>query len=165
MKNSALIPLLIFLPNIILIFAAPTSESIPEKVTKNFIYRLVEIIEWIARIAVLIIPFYCKIYLQTKVEFLGLGAMILAMLFYYLGWLRYLVKGRDYSLLYTNHLGIPLPMATGPIIYFLLSSIILHSSVMAIASIIFGITHFYISAIERNRFAGFKSPDLMTISS
>jgi hypothetical protein len=165
MKLSAFIPLLIFLPNIILIFASPKSESIPEKNTKTILYRLVEIVEWLSRIAVLIIPFYCMVYIQTKFEFACLGIMTLAMLFYYLGWLRYILKGRDYRLLYANYLGIPLPMAVWPIIYFLLSAIILHSPLMALASLIFGISHISISVFERTRLSNSKSPDSMAISS
>jgi len=49
MIYSALIPLLIFLPNVVLIFAPPIKDSLPEKINKTASYILFETIEWISR--------------------------------------------------------------------------------------------------------------------
>jgi hypothetical protein len=148
---SGLIPLLIFLPNLILMFAPPSSDTIPERSQKTKSYRAIEAIEWISRIAVLVIPFYCSIFLQTYIEFASAIIMLFAMLLYYAGWLRYIFGGRDYHLLYSSLWEAPLPMAISPVIYFLLASVILHTPLLALAAIIFGAAHIYISRLERNR--------------
>jgi hypothetical protein len=148
---SGLIPLLIFLPNLILMFAPPSSDSVPEKRQKTKSYRIIEVFEWLSRIAVLVIPFYNVIFLQTYTEFACALVMLLAMIFYYSGWLRYIFGGRDYHLLYSSLWGVPLPMALSPIIYFLSASVILHTPLLAIATVVFGVTHIYISRLERGR--------------
>jgi hypothetical protein len=153
MKLSPLVPLLIFLPNIILIIAPPTNESLPDKYVRSILSRIIEVIEWISKVTILVLPFYCALYVRTGIEFACLGLMLLAMIFYYIGWIRYILNGRDYRLLFTAHLGIPLPMAVWPSIYFLLSSVILHSPMMTLVALLFGVTHIYIGAIDLKRFS------------
>jgi hypothetical protein len=44
--------------------------------------------------------------------------MLLALAFYYTGWVRYFTRGRTPALLYKPLLGIPLPLAVSPVDYF-----------------------------------------------
>jgi hypothetical protein len=151
MIYSALIPLLIFLPNLVLIIAPPAKDSLPEKISKSISYIIVEAIEWISRLSVLILPFFNKVYLGGGIENWCLGIMIIAMSIYYLVWARYILSGRDYRLLYASIWKVPLPLAISPFIYFLGASFILHSMSMLLMAIIFGAAHIYISGLERDR--------------
>ncbi|HBC46986.1 MAG TPA: hypothetical protein DEO84_03030 [candidate division Zixibacteria bacterium] len=151
MIYSALIPLLIFLPNVVLIFAPPIKDSLPEKINKTASYILFETIEWISRLFILVIPFFSKIYLGGGIENWCLAIMFIAMGLYYLVWARYMFGGRDYRLLYSNLWKIPLPLALSPFIYFLGASFILHSMPMLLTAITFGATHIHISRLERDR--------------
>ena len=75
-------------------------------------------------------------------------AMGLTLAFYFAGWLRFFWRGRDYALLFKPMLGIPVPMAVSPVLYFLLSSVVLGSIYQAIAAAVLGIGHITISARE-----------------
>jgi hypothetical protein len=151
MIYSALIPLLIFLPNLVLIVAPPVKDSLPEKISKSISYVIIEVIEWISRLSVLILPFFNKVYLGGGIENWCLGVMFIAMSIYYIVWARYILGGRDYRLLYSNICKIPLPLALSPFIYFLGASFVLHSMPMLLTAITFGATHIYISGLERDR--------------
>ena len=83
--------------------------------------------------------------------------MGLALAFYYAGWLRFFLRGRDYALLFRPMLGIPVPMAVSPILYFLLSSVVLGSVYQAVAAAVLGIGHIAITAREYRRLKGASS--------
>jgi len=81
----------------------------------------------------------------------SLVGMILALLFYYLDWGRYLRRGRNFRLLYETSAGIPLPLAISLMVYFLAASALLHSLVLLGAAILLGIGHIYISSLKWRR--------------
>jgi hypothetical protein len=71
--------------------------------------------------------------------------------FYYAGWVRFFVQGRDYSLLYRPMLGLPVPLAISPVSYFLFASLVLGSVYQAIAAVVLGVGHISISIHESHR--------------
>jgi hypothetical protein len=77
--------------------------------------------------------------------------MILALFYYYLNWGRYALQGRSFQLLYQPCLGIPLPLAVSPVIYFLLASVLFHSWFLLAAAVLLGIGHIYVSSLEWQR--------------
>jgi hypothetical protein len=151
MFYTGLIPLLIFLPNLVLVFAPPIKESLPEKIVKTRSYITAETFEWISRMGILLIPFFSRIALRGTSEIACFIMMLIPLGFYYLIWIRYVVRGRDYRTIYQNFMGVPLPLAVSPVLYFLLATAVLHSRWLGMATIIFGVTHIYISNIERTR--------------
>lgn len=75
--------------------------------------------------------------------------MLICLGLYYSGWIRYFAKGRRYPLLFAPLLGIPLPMAVGPVTYFLAASFFLRSPALCGAAVLLGIGHIYIAAADR----------------
>jgi hypothetical protein len=73
--------------------------------------------------------------------------------FYYAGWSRYFVEGRDSALLFEPMLGLPIPMAVCPVISFLIASVVLGSIYQAIAATVLAVGHITISADEYLRVA------------
>ena len=89
--------------------------------------------------------------LRTTAGRLALGVMLLALAFYYTGWARYFTTGRNFALLYKPLVGIPLPLAVSPVVYFLAASVALRSVPLAIAAVVFGTAHVAVSRFECER--------------
>jgi len=73
------------------------------------------------------------------------GSMIGILAIYYAGWIRYLIKGRGEEWFYRPMVGIWLPMVIVPIVYFLLSSFLLKTILLLMATLIFAIGHITVS--------------------
>jgi hypothetical protein len=67
--------------------------------------------------------------------------MGVSLAFYYAGWTRFFAGPRDYAFLFKPMLGISVPMALSPVLYFLASSIVLGSIWQAVAATILGAGH------------------------
>ena len=68
-------------------------------------------------------------------------------------WVRFFAGNRDYALLFQPALRVPAPMAIGPVLYFLLSSLVFGSIWQAIAASILGVGHITTSIREARRLA------------
>ncbi len=64
---------------------------------------------------------------------------------YYGLWIRYAVRGGDFSLLFRPLWGIPVPMAVFPAAVFLLAAVWMRSLPLGIAAGVFGVAHVIIS--------------------
>lgn len=150
MPLGGLITLAILLPNILMLVMPPREvpSEIPQKDTR---YRIMSIVEWIGRLAVLVIPFFYNLPVLRETSVDALAVMVLALGFYYSAWVRYAAKGHRFVLLYAPFLSIPLPMAVAPVVYFAAAAVFLGSWLLAAAVVIFAVGHFYMSAIEKNR--------------
>jgi hypothetical protein len=62
--------------------------------------------------------------------------------------------GRDYLLLYKPVIGLPVPLAIRPVIYFLFSSLVLGSFYQAIGATVLAVGHISISILEFRRIRG-----------
>ena len=71
---------------------------------------------------------------------------------YYALWVRFLAGNRDSALLFRPALGVSAPMAIVPVLYFLLSSLVLGSVWQAIAASILGVGHVTTTVREARRF-------------
>ena len=95
MPLGGLVSLAVLLPNILWLFFPPASIPVAQASPKRPIIRLLEIMEGVGRIGAFAIPFLCSITMQGTFEQLGLIVMLIALAFYYVGWVRYFRGGRQ----------------------------------------------------------------------
>jgi hypothetical protein len=141
-KSGALIPVLVMLPNV-LWMVLPRAE--PSEQTSEPLFLTV--LENIGRVAVLILPFFFSLDLNRRLSTPIAVGMGLALALYYASWTRYFVGGRSAHLLAAPLLGIPLPLATAPTLFLVLSSYLMDSWLMFAASVWFGVAHIWVSAL------------------
>jgi hypothetical protein len=143
-KSGALIPVLLMLPNVVwmLLPKAEASEQASEPL-------LLTIAENIGRAAILILPFFFSLNLNRKLSTPVVVGMGLALAIYYVSWIRYFLGGRAAHLFAAPLLGIPLPMATAPTLFLILSSYLMNSWLMLAASVWFGVAHIWVSALTQ----------------
>lgn len=74
---------------------------------------------------------------------LGVSAVLMALclLVYYGGWVRYFRSGRAFTALFKPWLGIPVPMAVFPALYFLLLGVWLQSWLFIVPACLFAAGH------------------------
>ncbi|KWX75966.1 hypothetical protein AMQ84_16610 [Paenibacillus riograndensis] len=143
---SLIVPLLILLPNLLFFQLEP--QNMPDKTTRNSFFTGAE---FIGRMGVIIVPLFCSLHMQNGLEVLALIVMLLSLGIYYYGWGRYFRNGRPYRLLFTPLMGIPVPLALSPVLYFLSASVILHSGYLLIFSLILGAGHIPASLSDYRR--------------
>lgn len=143
LRSGALIPVLVMLPNVVWMLLpkveADGQDAEPLALT---------IVENIGRAAVLILPFFYSLDLGKQGSAWVAIAMGLALAIYYVAWLRYFRGGRSPELFRVPLLGIPLPLAVAPIVFFVLSSYLMGSWWILGASILFGVAHIWVSALS-----------------
>ncbi|GGG12084.1 hypothetical protein GCM10010912_65640 [Paenibacillus albidus] len=133
---SLLIPLMVMLPNLLFVRFKP--QNVRAGTKKNPILIAAE---GVGRFAVMIVPLFFQVHLHASYEIIALLMMSCSLFMYYLGWGRYYSNLREYKLLFAPMLGIPVPLAIAPSLYFLFSAVILHSGYMVIFSVIFAVGH------------------------
>ncbi|MBP1995536.1 hypothetical protein [Paenibacillus eucommiae] len=133
---SLWIPFMILLPNLIFLKLKP--QIVPSEKKKSLILAVVE---GIGRFGVIIVPIFFSIQIQNVYEIISLIVMLLSLFMYYFGWVRYFRNNREFKLLFSPLLGVPVPLAIFPILYFLFASVITHSTYLFIFSVIFAIGH------------------------
>lgn len=141
---SLIIPIAVLLPNLFF-FGIP-----PRNLPTNMVDKespMFKIAEGIGRLGVFVLPIFSSIHHDKQYEVLSLIGMLFFLLLYYVGWIRYFRRDREYKLLFSPMIGIPVPLAISPILYFLSASIVLHSSLLFISSLILAIGHIPISLV------------------
>ena len=151
MPNGWIITIAALAPNLLWMVIPPPHIPPAERDKDRFTKEMV-VIEWIGRIGIFTIPLFCSIEITNQVDKIATLVMLGSLALYYIGWARYFINGRDYRFLYEDLLKIPLPLALCPVIYFGAASIVLHSIVLAIAVVIFGVAHIYISHQEAQQY-------------
>jgi len=150
MPLGGLVTLLILLPNLLVVFFPPT--GLPGAAgKKTALTTTMGIIERVGQVSAFVIPFFYPIKIQGSLETASLAGMILALIFYYVNWGRYALRGRTFRLLFEPCLGIPIPLAISPVIYFLAAAGLFHSWVLLAAAVVLGIGHIYVSRLEWQR--------------
>jgi hypothetical protein len=141
-KSGALIPVLLMLPNMVwmLLPKTGTARHVPEPL-------FLTIAENIGRLAVLLLPFFYSLQVDRKFSLPVMIGTGLALAIYYRAWLRYFARGRPAELLRAPLLGLPLPLAVAPVVFLILSALLMGSWLMLAASIWFGIAHLWVSAL------------------
>ena len=144
-----LIPLLVLLPNVLMVRFPPTERP----GDASGVNRWLQALERLGQAGVFVIPCFYRIRIQDTMAVVSLAALALALVAYYLGWLRYMRQGRRYALLFAPLWGIPLPMAVMPVIYFGAAAVLVRSWPLAAATGVFAIGHLAVSEHERRRIA------------
>ena len=142
--NGGLISILVLIPNLLFIVFPP--RDVPHTLSKPA--RGLEIVEWVGRIGAFAIPFFCWIEITGTIEMMAVVIMIGALGLYYAGWLRYMRRGRSFALLFQPMVGIPLPLAVAPIVYFYAAAIVLHSWWLLLATALLTIGHLSVSNLS-----------------
>lgn len=135
---SLIIPIAILLPN--LLFLGRPPRNVPAK-KENKEILIFKIAEGIGRLGVFVLPIFSSIHHDKPHEMISLIGMFIFLILYYVGWIRYFRGDGEYRLLFSPMIGIPVPLAITPILYFLCASIVLHSSLLFLSSLIFAIGH------------------------
>jgi hypothetical protein len=149
-----LVSVLVLVPNLIFFKFLPAKSSPkPQRGSKSSVMKLMEYLERIGQVGVFAIPFFYQTSVQTVLQKISLKVMIVFLLIYYSGWLRFFLKGRQYVFLYSPLMGLPLPMAVSPIAYFLAASFFLNSWFLGAFAVVLAIGHIYISQVESERLA------------
>ena len=138
---SLIITILVLIPNLFFSLKKPVNK--PSNLPKEPL--LLTIIENIGRYGVFIIPLFYEMDVSGVLEKVAIAAMASMLLIYYACWIRYFRNGSDFKWMFLPFMKIPIPLATSPVIFFMLSSIILHSIPMLIFSILLTTGHIPIS--------------------
>jgi hypothetical protein len=139
---SLLISVAVLLPNLLFLLLPPSDAKRHGKSANPL---LLTILERVGQVTSFVLPLFFLLSSSGKLVSITWILMGVLLLFYYVVWVRFFVRGRKYALLFAPMLGVPVPMATSPVLYFLLSSIVLGSVRQAVASVVLGIGHITIS--------------------
>jgi hypothetical protein len=150
MPLGGLITLAVLLPNLLYLVLPPVLVP-PELEKKGRLPRIMEGIERVGQLGCFLIPFFYPLPTLQEAFVDALVVMGLALVFYFACWIRYAVKGHRFVLLYAPFLGIPLPMAILPVIYFAGAALLLRSWPLGLAVILLAAGHLYISRLEYSR--------------
>ncbi|RXZ81743.1 hypothetical protein EBB07_13905 [Paenibacillaceae bacterium] len=143
---SLITPVLILLPNLMFFKFPP--QNMPSEQNKKWIFTAAE---GIGRVGVILFPLFLSIHIQTTYEIISLLVMLLSLMMYYVGWIRYFRNDRQYKLLFAPLWGIPVPLAIFPSLYFLFAAVLTHSYGLFIFSVILAIGHIPNSLTDYNR--------------
>ena len=136
--NLILVALILF-PNLLCVVFPPS--SIPIQSPKSGWWNLVTALEWIGRLAVFTLPLFWEMKIDTRGKEIILASMALCVLVYYTCWVRYMIGGREFKLLFEPLFFIPVPMAVFPVLYLILAALLLNSWTISLAAVIFAVGH------------------------
>ena len=142
LKSGAWVTVLVLLPNLVWM-VLPKDEPIGPGDEPLWL----TIVENAGRIAVLLIPFFYALDFSKRFSVPVTIGMGVALAFYYAAWIRYFAGGQAAHLFSAPLLGISLPMAVMPVLFYLLSAYLMGSWPMLVASLWFGAAHIWISAL------------------
>jgi hypothetical protein len=136
------------MPNVFWLIFPPPANSCAVTVSGRSNGKLMEMLEGAGRIAVCVVPFFYHIETEGSLTVVALAVVGAALSIYYAGWIRFFLKGRAYRLLYIPLLGLPVPMAVSPVVFFLAASIPLRSVLLLASAVALGIGHISLSWLE-----------------
>lgn len=132
-----IIPILVLLPNLIFIFFQPR-DTPKFLAAPSLVFTL---LERAGQITCFMMPIVFGRLIAAKPPGLPAIGMALCLLIYYGCWVRYYSSGQTFAVLFKPWLGIPLPMAVFPVLYFLLLGIWLKSWLFAVPAWLFAVGH------------------------
>lgn len=136
---SAVVPLLLLLPNLLLIRYPFTGA--PPRASAGLLQLTLTAAETVGRMGVLLAPLFYPLRLDGRGAWLALAFMLFALLSYYSGWVRYIRSDRQYKPLFAPMLGLPVPMAVFPCLYALAVSVLFDTYVLAAFAVLFAVGH------------------------
>ena len=137
---SLLITAAVLLPNLLYIFFPPKNVQAQGKEPIVFV-----LFERIGQIAMFLSPMLSEMLFDPPYRIAMFAIMGWFLILYYICWLRYMLRGRDFRMLFAPFLKIPIPMAVFPVLYFIAASVFLMSPVLLVSTIIFAVGHLYLS--------------------
>ncbi len=140
MPLGGVITLAVLLPNLLVLALRPVGIP-PEPARKDRRIQGMEILERLGQVGCFAIPFFYRLPAPHSASLDALVVMALALGFYYAGWARYALKGHRFVLLFAPLMGVPLPMAVSPVVYFAAASIFLGSWLLALTTVLLAIGH------------------------
>ena len=108
---SLLITAAVLLPNLLFLVFPPLNVS---KYGKSADSLLFTIVERVGQVGSFFLPLFFPLSFSGRLVTIAWTVMGLALAFYYAGWLRFFLRGRDYALLFRPMLGIPVPIGGQP---------------------------------------------------
>jgi hypothetical protein len=145
---SLLITVAVLLPNLLFLARPPLNAR---KYGKSADSLVLTIVERAGQVSCFILPLFFSLSFTGSLVIAAWIVMGVSLGFYYAGWTRFFVQGRDYALLFKPMVGLPVPMAISPVIYFLFASLVLGSFYQAIGAAVLGVGHISISVHESHR--------------
>lgn len=145
MPNGGIVAVALLWPNLLWVLMPPRSVPDVDPGTAGPATRLLSAVEGVGRIGVFVVPWFYSVHGSSSVERWSVGVMAAALTLYYAGWARYFLKGRDCADLYRSMIGIPTPLAVAPVVYLVAAAFVLHSPILAIAAVAFGVAHITLS--------------------
>lgn len=145
---SLLITAAVLAPNLLFLVLSPSDAK---KYGESADPLLFTILERIGQVGSFILPLFFPLAFSGTLVHVAWIVMGVFLAFYYAGWTRFFMGPRGYSLLLRPLLGVPVPMALSPVLYFLVSSVVLGSIWQAIAAAILGVGHVTITIREYRR--------------
>ncbi|MGG6310400.1 hypothetical protein [Paenibacillus macerans] len=135
---SLIIPAAVLLPNLIFWRWPPQHMPSPQELQENIFLKAAE---GIGRVGVMVLPLFSPVHMGNLRDILSLTGMVVFLLLYYAGWIRYLRRDREYRWLFAPMRGMPVPLAIAPVLYFAAGSAVLHSVPMLFSSLILAAGH------------------------
>jgi hypothetical protein len=148
---SLLITAAVLLPNLLFLAIPPMNV---ERYGKSSDPLALTMVERVGQVTCFLLPLFFPVSFTGSFVIAAWIVMGVSLGFYYAGWIRFFVQGRDYLLLYKPMIGLLVPMAISPVSYFLVASLVLGSVYQAIAAIVLGVGHISISILEFRRIRG-----------
>lgn len=128
----------IFLPNLLFIIYPP--KNVPKELMDAGI--LFTVLERIGQVGCIVILVISKVNYQNISIDYCFTLMVLCIIAYYSLWIRYVIKGKDFSLCFKPLGFLPIPMAIFPVFAFGFAALWGKSIYLGIAVIILAIGHF-----------------------
>ena len=133
-----LIAIFILIPNLLFVIFPP--KNIPDGLKDaGIIFTLLERIGQVGCIVILSISLHNYQNLNIDIWF---GLMVLCIIIYYSLWIRYVIKGHDFSLCFKPLMFLPIPMAILPVLAFVFAALWGKSIYLGIAVVLLAIGHF-----------------------
>ena len=142
---GGIIAIAIILPNLLVVFYPPNLKQANVSVRVDRLSQAMNIFERVGQIGSFTIPFFYQLKCSTILDITILIIMSGALVIYFTGWTRYIVKGRNEGLFYKSMFGLPLPMAIMPVVYFISASVLLSSGWLLTSAILIGAGHITVS--------------------
>jgi hypothetical protein len=148
--NLLIIILPVAFPNILFVFFPPKDVPVSHTEKKKF-FAVALLCERIGQVSIFVLPVFYTFDVTENRQKVLLLMMILSLAVYYIGWIRFLAKGREYALLYSPLVFIPIPLAISPLVYFACAAILMKSFLFAAALVLLAAGHVPISYREFRR--------------
>ncbi len=148
--HGIFISIAILAPNVLMLTNPPQDVPPKAQVPKAGAFRWFETLERLGQVGCFVIPLVYLLTPHTALQWAAVAVMVLALAFYYAGWIRFMRGGYRFRLLFAPMAGVPVPMASAPVVYFFAASVALASVPLAVAAALLAVGHLYVSRFTWN---------------